>query len=151
MAKTMEDDGENEYLVTDDNGCATDSAVFGEWIKDVANPGSLISHFDAFKFPSSNSIRFQCNVRVCFGKCQPVNCNGVDVMGRRRRQISYTDVEDEDPEIFETVFTGQFREEVTVESNAILTLETTGRFVDPNDGNCALQSFKATQGSSRIL
>lgn len=72
IAKTMEDSVENEYIVTDENGCATDPTIFGEW---DYNPDSqsLLASFNAFKFPSSDNIRFQCNIRVCFGKCQPVS------------------------------------------------------------------------------
>jgi hypothetical protein len=74
VAKTMEGDGENEYPVTDDSGCASDPTVFGDWeVEDETQ--ILIAHFNAFKFPSSSSIKFQCNVRVCFGKCQPVRTN----------------------------------------------------------------------------
>lgn len=71
VAKTMENSIENEYLVTDENGCATDPTIFGEW---DYNPDtqSLQASFNAFKFPSSDTIKFQCNIRVCFGKCQPV-------------------------------------------------------------------------------
>jgi len=72
VAKTMEGDGENEYLVTDENGCATDPSIFAEWEVD-GDSQVLMAHFNAFKFPSSSSIKFQCNVRVCFGKCQPVS------------------------------------------------------------------------------
>jgi hypothetical protein len=74
VAKTMDGDAENEYLVTDENGCATDPSIFGEWEVDPNN-FLLLAHFNAFKFPSSSSIKFQCNVRVCFGKCQPVSRN----------------------------------------------------------------------------
>lgn len=72
VAKTMEDNLENEYIVTDENGCATDPTIFGEWEQ---NPDtqSLMASFNAFKFPSSDNIRFQCNIRVCFGRCQPVS------------------------------------------------------------------------------
>lgn len=73
VAKTMEDMVENEYLVTDENGCATDPTIFGEWDYN-ADTQSLLASFHAFKFPSSDNIRFQCNIRVCFGKCQPVSC-----------------------------------------------------------------------------
>ena len=72
MAKTMDDTGSNLYEVTDEDGCATDPDIFGEWKFDRAR-NALSSTFNAFKFPSSNNIRFQCNVRVCFGKCQPVS------------------------------------------------------------------------------
>lgn len=72
IAKTMEDNVENEYIVTDENGCASDPAIFGEWEYDADGTG-LIASFNAFKFPSSDNIRFQCNIRVCFGRCQPVS------------------------------------------------------------------------------
>lgn len=62
---------ENEYPVTDADGCATDPSIFGEWER--SEDGSVLRvAFNAFKFPSSDNIRFQCNIRVCFGKCQPV-------------------------------------------------------------------------------
>lgn len=72
VAKTMEDNQENEYIVTDENGCATDPTIFGEWGQDHESQ-TLLASFNAFKFPSSDNIRFQCNIRVCFGRCQPVN------------------------------------------------------------------------------
>lgn len=72
VAKTIEDNVENEYIVTDENGCATDPTIFGEWDYN-ADTQSLLAGFNAFKFPSSDNIRFQCNIRVCFGKCQPVS------------------------------------------------------------------------------
>lgn len=68
----MEDTVENEYIVTDENGCATDPTIFGEWDYN-SETHSLMANFNAFKFPSSDNIRFQCNIRVCFGKCQPVS------------------------------------------------------------------------------
>lgn len=72
VAKTMEDNLENEYVVTDENGCATDPTIFGEWEQNPETQ-SLMASFNAFKFPSSDNIRFQCNIRVCFGRCQPVS------------------------------------------------------------------------------
>ena len=71
--------------------------------------------FDAFKFPDSNTIKFKCNIRVCFGQCQPQNCANQNAYGRRRREAEY--------EIAGSVYTGQLREEIQVQSNAILTIE----------------------------
>ncbi|VEN60882.1 unnamed protein product, partial [Callosobruchus maculatus] len=123
VAKTTEDSIENEYLVTDEDGCATDPTIFGEW---DYNPDtqSLLASFNAFKFPSSDTIRFQCNIRVCFGKCQPVNCRGYNAFGRRRRR-AIEDLSDNNTDVANTgdILTGQLREEITIESNAILTLE----------------------------
>lgn len=123
----MEDSVENEYIVTDENGCATDPSIFGEW-EYKSETNSLLASFNAFKFPSSDNIRFQCNIRVCFGKCQPVNCRGYNAFGRRRRRrqisdgrqynASNTELAENDLGIL-----GQLREEITISSNPILTLE----------------------------
>jgi hypothetical protein len=135
VAHTMDDDDrENEYLVTDDNGCATDPSIFGEWEYERTK-GVLTATFNAFKFPSQNNIRFQCNIRVCFGQCQPQNCGGVNAYGRRRREIAEPEavrnasaneleaVTRSRREVEGSVFSGQLREEIKVQSNAILTLE----------------------------
>ncbi|KAG8317254.1 hypothetical protein J6590_031385 [Homalodisca vitripennis] len=120
VAKTMEDSVENEYIVTDENGCATDPSIFGEWDYNPETQ-SLLAGFNAFKFPSSDNIRFQCNIRVCFGKCQPVNCRGYNAYGRRRRAIDSRN--NTAVEVAEAVTEGQLREEITLLSNAILTFE----------------------------
>lgn len=123
----MEDNVENEYQVTDENGCATDPSIFGEWEYN-AETNSLLASFNAFKFPSSDNIRFQCNIRVCFGKCQPVNCRGYDAFGKRRkrRQIEYSEFNRTSTALAEggaSGLEGQLREEIIISSNAILTFE----------------------------
>lgn len=115
---------ENEYVVTDENGCATDPTIFGEW-EYSPETNSLLASFNAFKFPSSDNIRFQCNIRVCFGRCQPVNCRGYNAFGRRRRR---RDVGDGSNSTDITIESGdgrdvQIREELTISSNAILTFD----------------------------
>ena len=115
IARTVDDDNdETVYTVTDENGCATDPEIFREWRYDRQR-GFLTAIFDAFKFPDSNTIKFKCNIRVCFGQCQPQNCGGRDAYGRKKRESEH--------EIEGQVYTGQLREEIQVQSNAILTLE----------------------------
>lgn len=112
---------ENEYLVTDENGCATDPSIFGEW-EYSGETNSLLASFNAFKFPSSDNIRFQCNIRVCFGKCQPVNCRGYNAIGRRRRRraigdgMAADDDDDDDDQL------GSYDVEMTVGTNRSTTL-----------------------------
>lgn len=122
----MEDEGEFQYEVTDANGCATDPSIFGNWEYDP-HQKTLMARFNAFKFPSSNNLRFQCNIRVCFGSCPPVNCDGVDAYGRRRkRQVGIAGpggVRDEDLILTDAFKEGALREEIMVQSNAILTFE----------------------------
>lgn len=139
-AKTMDDEGEYQYEVTDANGCATDPSIFSDWKYDQHRK-SLVARFNAFKFPSSNNLRFQCNIRVCFGSCPAVNCNGIDAYGRRRRRreaptiegTNFTSNEDgADAEadiptdeliVTDTFKEGALREEIMVQSNAILTFD----------------------------
>lgn len=139
----MEDNVENEYVVTDENGCATDPTIFGEW---EYNPetNSLLASFNAFKFPSSDNIRFQCNIRVCFGRCQPVNCRGYNAFGRRRRRrdvgdgSNSTDITIESDDSREV----QIREELTISSNAILTFDKReDRASDGSDSKLIINIF----------
>merc|ERR1712110_197410 len=88
IARTVDDrNDETVYMVTDGNGCATDPNIFREWKYDRRR-GYLTAIFDAFKFPDSNTIKFKCNIRVCFGQCQPQNCGGRDAYGKRRKRDS---------------------------------------------------------------
>ena len=133
IARTVDDrDDETVYTVTDENGCATDPNIFREWKYD-RRKGYLTAIFDAFKFPDSNTIKFKCNIRVCFGLCQPQNCAGTNAYGRKKREIDYVEHEVEfsvdrkkretEHEVEGSVYTGQLREEIQVQSNAILTIE----------------------------
>lgn len=128
VALTSGDGEDIDYLVTDERGCASDPFVFQEWKLD--SDKALVANFNAFKFPSSNSIRFQCNVRVCFGKCQPVNCDGFDAFGKRKKRQAL----EEDAEIFfedESTYDSQLRE-INVYSQSILTIESrTGKLTAP--------------------
>lgn len=131
VALTSGDGEDIDYQVTDERGCSSDPVVFDEWKLDQDK--ALVADFNAFKFPSSNSIRFQCNVRVCFGKCQPVNCDGFDAFGKRRRRRQ---APEEDAEVFfedESTYDSQLRE-INVYSQSILTIESrTGRLTAPQE------------------
>lgn len=145
----MEDSVENEYIVTNEDGCATDPSIFGEW-KYNGDTNSLLATFNAFKFPSSDNIRFQCNIRVCFGKCQPVNCGGYDAFGKRRRRaiadgnLPNTTDESLSTALAEDGLQGQMREEIIISSNAILTLERRDdRLSDGSDSKSFRSFFKS--------
>lgn len=158
IAKTMEDNIENEYVVTDENGCATDPSIFGEWDYSP-DANSLLASFNAFKFPSSDNIRFQCNIRVCFGRCQPVNCRGYNAFGKRRRRREVGDTNSSStgialPKREETNgMDGALREEITISSNAILTFEKRDeRFADGSDSECYVSTeFHFDQNTNGIL
>lgn len=63
-----------------------------------------------------------------------VNCRGYNAYGRRKREIGPQNSTAVD--ITESINEGQLREEITIESNAILTFERREeRFIDPTEGN----------------
>jgi hypothetical protein len=144
----MEDSVENEYIVTDENGCATDPSIFGEWEYE-AESNTLMAKFNAFKFPSSDNIRFQCNIRVCFGKCQPVNCRGYNAYGKRkRREITDESINDTKSVVKRQApkddlgLEGTLREEITITSNAILTFEKRDGRYSKSDSSKKIQFIK---------
>ncbi|TGZ51710.1 Uncharacterized protein DBV15_03894 [Temnothorax longispinosus] len=41
----------------------------------------LLSHFDAFKFPSSEVVQFRALVTPCMPTCEPVQCDQEETTG----------------------------------------------------------------------
>lgn len=62
-----------------------------------------------------------------------MNCRGYNAYGRRRREVDRQNTTA--VEVAESLNEGQLREEITIQSNAILTFERREeRFVDPTEG-----------------
>ena len=75
-----------------------DNSIFPSFLQ-VGN--ALESSYEAFRFTESYGVIFQCNVKYCIGKCEPVICgvgrDNVESWGRRRRSIQpSTQFESED-------------------------------------------------------
>lgn len=49
----------------------------------------LLSHFDAFKFPSSEVVQFRALVTPCMPTCEPVQCDQEEPSGELRSVVSY--------------------------------------------------------------
>lgn len=49
----------------------------------------LLSHFDAFKFPSSEVVQFRALVTPCMPTCEPVQCDQEETTGELRSVISF--------------------------------------------------------------
>jgi len=72
-----------------------------------------------------------------------VNCQGYNAFGRRRREIAEPQ-NSTDVAVSESIYEGQLREEITIQSNAILTFERREeRFVDPTEGILSFSAFFA--------
>jgi len=73
-----------------------DNSIFPSFYQ-VGN--ALESSYEAFRFTESYGVIFQCNVKYCIGKCEPVICgvgrDNVESWGRRRRSVSSSDSDEE--------------------------------------------------------
>lgn len=55
------------------SGCPSNPGLM-ESLEAVPNSSSLRTKFDAFKFPSSDTVQFQALVTLCMPTCAPVQC-----------------------------------------------------------------------------
>ena len=88
---------QSEILLIDSNGCPTDAAIMGAMNKIGGDKKAIEGPFDAFKFPTSETVQFRALVTPCLPTCEPVLCNvrsfdgssrEMDSFGRRRRRRS---------------------------------------------------------------
>lgn len=96
-------EGSETILLLDDKGCPVEPAVF-QGFERVAGSKSLMAPFQAFRFASDSTVKFQMTVSFCLDVCPPPKCpgggsggSGVDDQqhstegnraGRRRRSAS---------------------------------------------------------------
>jgi hypothetical protein len=78
-----------EITLIDSRGCPTDHYIMGPIYKSANSGKILLSHFDAFKFPSSQTVQFRALVTPCMPTCEPVQCDEEDFGGELRSIISY--------------------------------------------------------------
>lgn len=78
-----------EITLIDSDGCPTDHFIMGPIYKSTITGKILLSHFDAFKFPSSEVVQFRALVTPCMPTCEPVQCDQEDYSGELRSLISY--------------------------------------------------------------
>ncbi|XP_030369340.1 uncharacterized protein LOC115620298 [Scaptodrosophila lebanonensis] len=79
----------SEITLIDSNGCPTDHFIMGPIEKRSLSGKILLSHFDAFKFPSSEMVQFRALVTPCIPSCEPVLCDQEDSSGELRSLTSY--------------------------------------------------------------
>lgn len=73
-----------------------------------------------------------------------VNCRGYDAFGRKKRAITQP-ANKTDLAVLDSPLDGQLREEITIQSNAILTIERRdpARISDPTEGLFQLHAHNA--------
>lgn len=68
----MAKDARSTFEIIDEHGCPVDHTIFPNFIP-VNNGNALESNYEAFRFTESYGVIFQCNVKYCIGKCEPVS------------------------------------------------------------------------------
>ncbi|XP_063988644.1 uncharacterized protein LOC135168415 [Diachasmimorpha longicaudata] len=79
----------NEIVLIDSDGCPTDHLIMGPLYKSGNTGKILLSHFDAFKFPSSEVVQFRALVTPCMPSCEPAQCDQEESTGELRSVISF--------------------------------------------------------------
>ncbi|KAF7280880.1 uncharacterized protein LOC143195546 [Rhynchophorus ferrugineus] len=79
----------SEIVLIDSDGCPTDHFIMGPIYKSAESGKVLLSHFDAFKFPSSEVVQFRALVTPCMPSCEPVQCDQEESTGELRSVVSY--------------------------------------------------------------
>ncbi|XP_046415572.1 uncharacterized protein LOC124299981 [Neodiprion virginianus] len=79
----------SEIELIDARGCPTDHLIMGPLYKLPTTGKILLSHFDAFKFPSSEVVQFRALVTPCMPSCEPVQCDQEESTGDLRSVISF--------------------------------------------------------------
>lgn len=80
---------DTELVLIDERGCPADPSIMSELRKSEDVDKTLISSFDAFRFPTSRVVQFRAMVTPCMPKCEPVECDIRDYTGQSRTVDSY--------------------------------------------------------------
>ncbi|XP_071527162.1 uncharacterized protein dyl [Panulirus ornatus] len=69
--------------LVDERGCVTRPKIMGRFqkVKNFGSSASVVSYayFQAFKFPDSMNVHFQCVIQVCRYSCPEPHCDGGDL------------------------------------------------------------------------
>lgn len=91
----MDGVGGTEIMLIDGEGCPTDPSIMAAMMSTKAKGQTLEAQFDAFKFPTSETVAFRALVTPCIPHCEPVHCQNrvfdgtlyeAESYGKRRRR-----------------------------------------------------------------
>lgn len=78
-------DGKHQPIqLVDDNGCVIRPKIMSKFqkVKNFGHSATVVSYayFQAFKFPDSMNVHFQCVIQVCRHECPEPACDGTDFL-----------------------------------------------------------------------
>lgn len=80
---------DTELVLIDSRGCPADPSIMSEIRRAAEEQKTLVSSFDAFRFPTSQMVEFRAMITPCMPKCEPVQCDIMDYTGQSRSVDSY--------------------------------------------------------------
>ncbi|KAI1289794.1 hypothetical protein HDE_08363 [Halotydeus destructor] len=127
----MAKDARSVFEIIDEHGCPVDNSIFPSFAE-IGN--ALESAYEAFRFTESYGVIFQCNVKYCIGRCEPVVCGvgreNIESWGRRKRSVGSASASSTSATSSPNVHTYETDDEMTL-SREILVLD----FSDPADAS----------------
>ncbi|XP_055936562.1 uncharacterized protein LOC129966174 isoform X2 [Argiope bruennichi] len=90
--------GTETVMLIDDRGCPVEPAIFPA-LEKSGDSKSLVAPFQAFKFASESTVKFQLTVSFCLDVCTPVRCEDEGTKevhqsyGRRKRSRDLSDTQ----------------------------------------------------------
>ncbi|XP_045447709.1 uncharacterized protein LOC123656031 [Melitaea cinxia] len=77
--------GDSSVLLLDNNGCPTGQVDFPSFTRSyIGGTQRLSAQFKAFRFPTSQVVRFSVMVKFCDEKCPAVNCGKIEQLRNAR-------------------------------------------------------------------
>lgn len=97
--------------------CPVDPTIFPAFFH---TENSLESSYEAFRFTESYGVIFQCNVKYCIGRCEPVSCSHgreeTESWGRRKRSINGDNQHSDEMTLSQEILVLDFSEEASARS-----------------------------------
>ncbi|XP_064459108.1 uncharacterized protein LOC135369449 [Ornithodoros turicata] len=155
----MAKDARSTFEIIDERGCPVDPTIFPAFFQ---TDSSLQSSYEAFRFTESYGVIFQCNVKYCIGKCEPVICNhgreNSESWGRRKRAASTMRNSDE-MTLSQEILVLDFSEEPAARSmtekppsaNESLSFEETVQLMDKCASKNSVMALSITAASLLVI
>ncbi|CAB4062086.1 unnamed protein product [Lepeophtheirus salmonis] len=139
----------SEIILIDELGCPMDVSIMSHVKQVNGSAQTLQADFDAFKFPTSDTVQFRALVTPCIPRCDPIVCNlGYPMYSYGKRRRRRETVEGSTPEN-EVLVGGKIIISDRFESNEEKSEEST-QLLGRQPYRC-LDAFGATIGGGAFL
>lgn len=168
----MDGIGGTEIMLIDGEGCPTDPSIMAAMTSSKANGQTLEAQFDAFKFPTSETVAFRALVTPCIPHCEPVHCQNRALDGvlyeaesfgkrrRRRRRSALIDDQSNQSISISNKYTSKTRKQRQLSNNAQIPQEEVvlrnsiaikDRFFEDSNSNNDKSTYELMRNDNQLL